>query len=76
MPCFNGIELDLPENTVGVDDRSRFRIVDGETTQIEFYPWPCRRPIAAFRCAYEVFKWHIDMIRNFGFAVWNGDRKL
>jgi hypothetical protein len=74
-PCFFGKEVEMPEGSVGVDDYSRFRIVDGEVTQIEFYPWPRRHPILAIKCALGVLRWHVDMIRRFGFTAWNEERK-
>lgn len=74
-PCFSGREVSLPENTVGVDDYSRFRIVDGETCHVEFFPWPWRHPIVALQYAFDVLRWHIDMILQFGFTAWNEERK-
>ena len=74
-PIFLGVEVDMPEGTVGVDDYSRFEVVDGETCQIEFYPWPFRHPILALQFARNVLMWHVKMVWQHGWARWNNDRK-
>lgn len=72
---WDATECDLPENLVGVDSFSRFRIIDGEVIAIEHYPWKLKRPIKAVRCAFDVFMWHVDMIRQNSWKFWNKERK-
>lgn len=65
----------LPEGTVGVDEYSRFRVINGITHAIEHYPWPRKAPHLAALYAWDVFMWHVSMIRQHGWRQWNKDRR-
>ena len=63
----------------GLDGYGRYVDVDGERYMVEFYPFPIRSPLRAWYAlsqAVGVFRWHVGMIRQHGWWVWNVERKL